>query len=389
MPTRTNRNFWRPPLWKWTIFLVLVAFCAVLILHKPAPKPVKVELLPFTDSPPAWDGSYPYLVISPVAGSTGPKFKATISRIQPTVRHDSPVNEFDVNLSSGRFVLRQTDLFVPDAMPLSLTRTYLTWDPNSRAFGVGGNHPYDICPTGTRFPYTYMDLNLEDRYAVYMPRISKGTGYADAVFRHDRSSSEFYGAMMAWNGDGWTLTFRDGRKFYFPEAYYSKNYAQGAPIEMRDAQGHSIQLRRDKLRNLEELISPSGHTINFKYDGDRIIEADDGAVHIRKYSYDRGGHVETVSDGTGVLYRFEYAPLIREAGYDPWLLTRVLDGQGSVLLENKYFLYRVSEQRLADGQVFRYEYKLNDREVLQTTVTLPSGKKRLFSFRGGILIEPR
>ncbi len=275
-------------------------------------------------------------------------------------------------------------------MPLSLTRTYIAWDYHSRAFGVGANHPYDICPTGTRFPYTYQNLNLEDGYEVYMPRISKGTSYADAVFRHSQTASEFYGAQDAWNGNGWTLTLRDGGKITFPEAYLAKNFAQGAPTEMRDAEGHSIQLKRDKARNLEELLSPGGHTISFKYDGaDRIIEADDGAVHIRKYSYDRGGHVETVSDGTHVLYRFEYAPLITEAGYDPWLLTRVLDGEWNVLLENKYYLYRISEQRLADGEVFRYEYKLNDREVLQTTVTLPSGEKRLFFFRNGMPIEQK
>jgi hypothetical protein len=305
------------------------------------------------------------------------------------LQHDSPVNEFAVDLHSGRFILRQTDLFVPDVMPLSLTRTYITWDYHSRAFGIGANHPYDICPTGTRFPYTYQNLNLEDGYQVYMPRISKGTGYADAVFRHDQTSSEFYGAQDAWNGNGWTLSLRDGSKVFFPEAYFAKNFAQGAATEMRDADGHRIRLKRDKLRNLEELRSPSGFTINFKYDGDRIIEADDGALHIRKYSYDRAGHVETVSDGTHLLYRFEYEPLIREPGYDPWLLSRVLDGEWNVFLENKYYLYRVSEQRLADGEVFRYEYKLNDREVLQTTVTLPSGKKRQFFFRNGMLLEQK
>src|SRR5215472_13153768 len=103
--------------------------------------------------------------------------------VAPTVRHDNPVNEFEVDLHTGRFILRQTDLFVADAMPLSLTRTYITWDYHSRAFGVAGNHPYDVCPTGSRFPYTYSDLNLEDGQQIYFPRISKGTGYADDVSR--------------------------------------------------------------------------------------------------------------------------------------------------------------------------------------------------------------
>lgn len=387
-PRGTRNKFWHPPLWKWGLWAVLMVCWAGLLVWPS--RPVKVELLPFNDSPPAWDGSYPYVVISSVAGSNPLKFTSFISSIKPSVRHDSPVNEFDVDLHTGRFILRQMDLFVPDVMPLLLTRTYIVWEQHSRAFGVGGNHPYDICPTGTRRPYTYMDLNLEDFHKIHMLRISKGTGFADAVFRHNETSSEFYAAQVAWNGNGWTMTFRDGRKFYFPEAYYAKNYAQGAATEMVDAEGHRIQLKRNKVRNLEELLSPGGHSIQFKYDlADRIVEADDDAGHVRKYSYDHGGHVDTVSDDSKVLYRFEYQKLMNETGYDPWLLTAILDGDWNVILRNKYVWGRISEQRLADGEVYRYEYRLKDRDVVQTTVTLPSEKKQLFSFRDGILIEQK
>jgi YD repeat-containing protein len=347
-----------------------------------------VELLPFTDSPPAWDGSYPYVVISPVAGSSPVTFTTSISHIKPTVRHDSPVNDFLVDLHTGRFVLKQTDLFVPDVMPLSLTRTYIVWDYHSRAFGVGGNHPYDIAPTGTRNPYTYMDLNLEDFYQVHMLRISKGESFTNAVFRHSDTSSEFYGALSAWNGSGWTLDFPDGWTFFFPESYAAKNYAQGAATLMLDADDNRIQLKRSNVRNLEELISPNGHTIKFKYDSsDRIVEAADDAGHVRKYSYDYRGHVETVSDGTKILYRLEYERLINDKGYDPWLLTAIFDGDWHVILRNKYLWGRVTEQKLADGEVYRYEYRLDGRNVLQTTVTLPSGKKKLFAFREGMLVK--
>jgi YD repeat-containing protein len=385
--SRKNK-FWHPPLWKWALVLGLIGCSEFLILWKPFAHPVQVELLPFTDSPPAWDGSYPYLVISPVSGSGLAKFKTSISMITPTARHNEPLNEFLVNLSTGRFALQQTDLFVPDVAPLSLTRTYIVWDYHSRAFGVGGNHPYDIAPTGTRNPYTHMDLELEGDRRIHLRRISKGTGYADAVFRHEETSSEFYGAQIAWNGHGWTLAFHDGRKFYFPEAYYAKSLAQGAATEIVDAEGHRIELKRSKVRNLEELISPSGHRITFNYDvSDRIIEVDDDAGHVRKYSYDGGGHLAAVSDSLRVLYRFEYQRLMNEAGYDPWLLTAILDGEWNVLLRNKFLWGRVSEQKLADGELYRYEYQLNGRDVLQSTITLPSGKKQVFVFRDGILFE--
>ncbi len=387
-----EKRFWHPPVWKWAVVIVLIALCAYLFrLRRPAPAiSVKVEILPFTDSPPAWDGSFPYVAISPVAGSNPLKFRSSIEMIQPTVRHNSAVNQFLVDLHTGRFVLRQTDLFVFDIMPLSLTRTYIAWDYHTRAFGVGANHPYDICPTGTRFPYTYMDLNLEDFYQVRMPRISKGTGYADAVFRHSETSSEFYGAQVAWNGNGWTLDFRDGRKFYFPEAYQAKTYAQGAAIQMVDAEGHRIQLKRDNARNLQELVSPGGHTITFKYDpADRIVEAQDDAVHLRKYSYNRGGHIATVSDQFHVLYRFEYQRLMNEPGYDPWLMTDIFDGDWKPLLQNKYLWGRVVEQKLPGRKIVRYEYELKGSEVLRCKVTMPSGETKLLSFRDGRLAEEK
>ena len=369
---------------KWGVFTVLVVIAATLF-WRPS-RPAKIELLPFTDSPPAWDGSFPYLIHSHDSRSSLPKLKTEVSLVQPTTRHDSPVDEFDVDLHSGRFVLRQTDLFVQDVMPVALTRTYITWDNHVRAFGVGGNHPYDICPTGTRFPYTYMDLNLEDGYQVHMPRASKGTGYADAAFRHSTTSSEFYGVITAWNGDGWSLTFRDGRKFLFPEAYYSKSFAQGAATEMDDSQGHRIQLRRDKVRNLKEIVSPGGHTIRLQYDAaDRIVEAEDDAGHVRKYSYDAGGHLETVSDGTQTLYQFEYQRLVNDAGYEPWLLTAIVDGKKKLLLRNSYWRGRVSEQALTDGKTYHFEYDLLDGDSVRTTLTLPSGDKKIFFFRDGHL----
>jgi len=384
----TSHGFWHRRQWKWALVVVLLSL-AVAIWKWPAPA-AKIKLLPFTDSPPAWDGSYPYLVIAPVDGSSPLKFTSQIVMRAPTVRHDAPVNEFAVDLHTGRFILRQTDLFVADVMPLALDRTYIAWDAHPRAFGTGTNHPYDICPTGTRFPYTYTNLNLEDGSQVYMPRASEGTGYADAAFRHSQTSSEFYGAMIAWNGNGWTMTFRDGRKIYFPEAYYSKTCAQGAPTEMDDGRGHRLMLKRSKTRTLEELISPSGRAITLQHDmGERIIEAADDAGHVRKYSYGFGGHLETVSDGSGILYRLEYAPLVNDAGFDPWLLTSVFDGKGNVVLHNRYLAGKVSEQALSDGEIFRYDYQANNGVVVETVVTFPGGEKKSFSFRDGIPVDQK
>ncbi len=375
--------------------LAIVMLCAgvVWLTYKmPAPTPKKEplptpELLPMPDTKPSWDGAYPFLVIRIVnSDAKHYRFEAATSNIKPTVRHEIAVNEFQVDLHSGLFVLRQTDLFVPDVMPLVLTRTYRPWDFHVRAFGVGTNLPYDICPTGTRFPYTYQDLNLEDFRQIHFPRISKGTGYADAVFRHSDTSSEFFGAQDAWNGNGWTLDFADGRRFLFPEAYNAKSFAQGAPTDMSDGAGHHIRLNRDAMRNLKQLVSPSGHVINFRYDGaNRIVEASDDSGNVRKYDYDPTGHLEMISDKTSVLYRFRYERLLNWRGYDPYLMTQIEDGRGRVLLRNEYgYGSRVSAQKLADGQTIRYNYLFNrSYDIVEATVTLPRGKQQRFFFKDG------
>ena len=384
-----------------TLELLIVLLCVVVVwMAYKIPPPTRQsriyrppELLPIDETPPTWDGSYPYLVIRINNSGRGRyRFQSSVAQIKPTVRHELRVNEFQVDLHSGMFVLRQTDLFVPDSMPLVLTRTYRPWSDYVRAFGVGTNHPYDICPTGTRFPYTYMDLNLEDERQVYFPRISKGTHYSDAVFRHGDTSSEFYGAQIAWNGEGWTLDFRDGTRFLFPEAYKARTYTQGAPTEMRGADGNCIQLKRDKVRNLEKLVSPLGHTISFKYDeANRIVEADDDAGNTRKYSYDNTGHLGTVSDEKNVLYRFHYEALLHAQGYDPYLMTAIEDGDGRTLLRNEYSSRsRVSAQILADGQVIHYDY-LYDRKgsIVETIVTLPTTGAQRFFFTNGISVSKK
>src|SRR5215469_1290304 len=68
------------------------------------------------------------------------------------------------------------------------------------------------------------------------------------------------------------------------KAYHAKNCAQGAPTEIFDAEGHRVEFRRDNQRNLERLLSPSGHNITFKYDGDRIIQLMDDSGNVCTYT---------------------------------------------------------------------------------------------------------
>jgi hypothetical protein len=121
------------------------------------------------------------------------------------------IDRFEVDLRYGNFLVRQTDFSLSDTFDVPLARTYNSGDyihPNrSHAFGNNTNHSL-----GSRDPYTYEMLVLEDGDSLFFDRISEGTSYVDAVFQHTETSTRFYKAVTKWNGDGWTAFLPDGTK---------------------------------------------------------------------------------------------------------------------------------------------------------------------------------
>ena len=108
---------------------------------------------------PASQDAYPCFIVE---RSGGDDLRSNIRQCSVALTNAEDVEQYEVDLRSGRFILRTTDLFLGDDMPLALTRAYGAWDKNSYGFGVGSSHPYDIFPYGTRNPYTYMNLLLPD-----------------------------------------------------------------------------------------------------------------------------------------------------------------------------------------------------------------------------------
>lgn len=223
---------------------------------------------------------------------------------------------------------------------------------------------------GTRNPYTYQLIALPDGDFLYFSRISKGGGYGDAVFRHDETSSAFYGAVTRWDGQGWETKLRDGSMIHFPESYNAKNMAQGAPTVMVDAQGRTLQLLRDGERNLKEIRSPGGRWIKLAHDDrGRIVRATDDEGRIVRYVYDSGGMLAEVQYADGQQRRY---------AYEGALLTHVRDEQGRLLIRNWYDRSSVVQQEYANGQRYRFRYELGDNRAYakRAMVELPDGSMR-------------
>ncbi|PYS22656.1 MAG: hypothetical protein DMG11_26495, partial [Acidobacteria bacterium] len=142
------------------------------------------------------------------------------------------------------------------------------------AFGIGTTHNYDIFLTGTTQGYTYQELVLPDGGRVRFDRISAGTSWTNAVYQNTTNPGPFYGAKIAWNGNGWTLTEKNGTVLIFPESFAASSPQQAALITIRDRNGNTVTLSRDSSFNLTRVTSPNGRYISFTYDtNNRITQA--------------------------------------------------------------------------------------------------------------------
>ena len=322
---------------------------------------------------PKFDGTFPCVSGTVQGGSVS----TTVGRCAMPTMHTGAVDRFETDLRSGGFVLRQTDLELTDVFDVPLTRSYRSneWaSPNPvHAFGRNSNHPYDIAPLGTRNPYTYQMMVLEDGDFLYFDRISKGTGYADAAFMHTETSTSFYKATQQWNGQGWTMKLADGSEILFPESYNARNLAQGAPTEMRDAKGNRLELIRDGHRNLQEIRTPSGHWIKFNYDGlSRINRAVTDTGAWAQYEYNSDGMLVNVTTSSGRRRHYEY---------DGALMTQISDESGHVFVRNSYQKNILKKQEFADGTSYSYSYDWpsNSYYPAKAWVTLPDGATKELS----------
>ena len=320
-------------------------------------------------TPPRLPDSFPCVFASALSFAANAQF-GTCSMPIPMMQ-SGPIDQMEVDLRYGHFILRETDLFLNDSFKAPLTRSYSSgdWIHPSRlhAFGDNSNHPYDIAPLGSRNPYTFQMIALEDSEFLYFDRISKGTGYADAVFQQTETGGQFYQAVQKWNGNGWTTKLRDGSQIVFPESYNATNMAQGAPTAMIDAQGYELKLVRDPRRNLQEIRTPHNHFIKFSYDNmSRIIRADDDQGDSARYTYNSDGMLRDVFLPSGRERHYTYVGR---------LMTWIKDEHGRTLVHNWYRQGKLERQDFGNGQSYYYSYETASHPgyAESTTVLLPDG----------------
>jgi len=282
-----------------------------------------------------------------------------------------------VDPGTGLFLYSQTDLFLPDTLPITLTRIYRPEDSGSRAFGIGSTHPFSIFLWGGILSqYQETNLILPDGGRIHYVRITPGTDYAGAVFEHTETPTPFYKSRIAWNGNGWNLTLKDGSVLVFGE---------NAPLQsIRDRNGNQITITwsAGSSGNITQVTSPNGRWIQFTYDSsNRITQAKDNSGRTVGYTYDSTGRLWKVTNPNSGVTEYTYDSSHR-------MLT-IKDPRGIVYLTNEYDLGgRVIKQTLADTETYEFDYTLNGSgDVTQTDITDQRGNIRRVTFNSNGFVQ--
>jgi len=277
-----------------------------------------------------------------------------------------------VNLATGLFELEQTDLSLPDVLPISVTRTYRTRDPDIRPFGRGATHPYAMF-LWSALQYQEADLILPDSGRIHYVRVSPGTGFTDAVLEHKETATTsatptgFYKSVLKWNGDGWDLRLKDGTVYVFGDS---------APLQaIRDRYGNTITIHRTngQMGNITRVVSPHGRWLEFTYNGALITQVKDNIGRTVSYTYDGSTRLWKVTDPLNQVTEYTYDADHR--------MTAVKNRNGVVFVTNEYYtaaptLGWVKKQTFADGGTYQFAYTVVNSKSTQTDVTNPRGYVR-------------
>lgn len=279
-----------------------------------------------------------------------------------------------VDLATGLFVYRKTDLVLPDTIPISLTRTYRQ-DGTAGSFGAGNSHPYEMY---LWFGFwSWVDLILPDGGKIHFDETSPGT----QVFQHTATPTKFYKSTLTKDLDGnYSLKLLDGTTYHFFSVSVCCNqlthhYLTGLDW-IQDRYGNKLTIVRDSAYQIQKIVSPNGRWVSFTYDSSsHITQARDSVGRTVSYGYDANYRLTQVTDVNNGITQYTYDP------YYTRMLT-IRDPRNIVYLTNEYDSNgRVWKQTQADGGFYLFAYTLDGNgKITQTDVTDPLGFVRRSTF---------
>ncbi|MBI4589765.1 MAG: RHS repeat protein, partial [Candidatus Rokubacteria bacterium] len=275
-----------------------------------------------------------------------------------------------VDLPTGRFTVRKTDLVLPGRLPLTLERFYRNDSP------LGGSGWSLAAPYEHRLfsSASGLTLVLGDQSAYPFTEAAPG--------RWENRTEPFLRGAVITHLPGpqtFELRLKDGTVQRY-EALAGANNVAGL-VALTDRTGNTLTITREvvgtALGRILRLTEPGGRSLTFSYGapGGRLSAVMDPLLRQVRYSYDNQGRLETVTDPAGGVTRYTYDSTNR--------ILAITDPRGITYLRNEYDAQgRVVRQTQADGGEWTFSYQLVGSAVLATTVTDPRGNATTYRFNG-------
>jgi YD repeat-containing protein len=312
--------------------------------------------------PPLFSGALFLLVPGPPTG-----------RVRNQVSDYEPLHQGRVDVSTGLYVREDEDIVLGKGPAFVWRRTYLSGDRVSRHFGIGTTHNAEWYLIGDPQHFEWAELIRDDGSRIHFDRLTPGQSYANAVYGHTATPTEYYGALLGWTGLGWRLRLRDSRVLSF------RGCGPGADdvcslVAMGDADGNRVLFTRNQ-RGLVKQVNTGAERLTIEYDAQRrITKAFDTAQHSVEYSYDSKGRLERASANGGVRrYAYDAADELLNVIEPGREIVNRFDADGRLVHQTVRWPNR---QDYSES----FSYKVVDKAVVETNETEADGANTQYRF---------
>jgi len=295
-----------------------------------------------------------------------------------------------IDLQTGNFFHEWVDLKINDVIPIAVMRAQNNQANSVFGYGSGFNYGMNLySPNG----YDSIWLVMPCSQGIKFDLISGSTTwpFTPATFwKHTATNSAFYGATLQYLFDNtdvgahWVVSLKDGTQYWF-DRHVPNN------LELiQDRFGNKVQFVYNGGL-LEQVISPSGRTIDFDYGANNFItSATDNTGRTVGYEYTNLNE-QTTGMRTSLLTKVTYPDQTTEEytyvkfgdtanSFMP-LIETMKDRRGTIWVTNEYDdRYRVKTQTYADGTSYKFEYTPGPDGIVATKVTDPAGNQEYVTF---------
>ena len=257
-----------------------------------------------------------------------------------------------VNMSTGNFVYRYTDLSTGGEQPLTFVRTYNAMSRHKGILGRCWSHNWEKC---LKEKDNKLVLYHEDgRQETFVPEDTSGQieterteektarVYVSSLNRQAKIIQNREGKSLSVTGEGiFEYYDKDGYLFLLEDNKNSQTileYEEDRLVRVYKKTGEELRFSYGDKDRLVEVRDHTGRTIHFSYEGKKLVKAEDPEGNAFTYEYGENGRI-----------------------------SRILDKRNVPVLENEYDDYRrVLLQRFPDGGELRFDYQDKKKAVRLT-----------------------